>query len=188
MRPNERTISGPGTANGPAPAEVAPPPRDRDAAVGLLLHHRIARQVEAVFVHDPLARADSPDGVHRMRVAVRRLRSALATGRPFLDVSVSEPLRTELAWLGGELGLARDAEVLRARLAEALAALAADPDGGGGSWDLPRWGPELDAPLAARHEAARAAVDAALIEREAQAGAAAAAEARKRWATLDGKL
>jgi len=67
-------------------------------------------------------RADEPDAVHQMRVATRRLRSALATFRPLLDRDVTDPLRDELKWLGEVLGAARDAEVIRDHLKERVAA------------------------------------------------------------------
>ncbi len=50
----------------------------------------------------------------------RRLRSALQTFGPVLDAEVVTPLRVELRWLAGELGAARDAEVLRDRMTAAL--------------------------------------------------------------------
>jgi CHAD domain-containing protein len=56
-----------------------------------------------------------------MRVATRRLRSALATFRPLLDRSVTDPIRDELKWLGGALGGPRDEEVMHARLLDLLA-------------------------------------------------------------------
>jgi CHAD domain-containing protein len=59
--------------------------------------------------------------VHRMRVATRRLRSALQTFTPVLRNEELRPLRAELRWLAGELGAARDAEVLRDRLLAAMA-------------------------------------------------------------------
>ena len=74
--------------------------------------------------NDPLVRADAPDAVHQMRVACRRLRAALATFRPLLDRSVTDPIRDELRWIAGELGAARDAEVIRDHL---LAVVAAEP-------------------------------------------------------------
>jgi CHAD domain-containing protein len=43
---------------------------------------------------------DEPDAVHQMRVATRRLRSALATYRPLLDRERTDPVRQELKWLG----------------------------------------------------------------------------------------
>ena len=76
----------------------------------------VAAQVEQLVAYDAAVRRDEDDAVHKMRVATRRLRSALATYRPLLDPDRSEPLRDELAWLAGLLGVARDAEVLRERL------------------------------------------------------------------------
>lgn len=83
---------------------------------------RLVEQLRELERRDPLARADVADGVHDMRVAVRRLRSALATFRPLLDREVTEPLRAELAWLATQLGSPRDAEVARDRVADLLAA------------------------------------------------------------------
>lgn len=51
-----------------------------------------------------------------MRVAIRRLRSALVTFRPLLDRRVSDPVRDELKWIAGVLGEARDTEVFHARV------------------------------------------------------------------------
>lgn len=82
---------------------------------------RLAELVTEIRRRDPLVRRDAPDGVHKMRVAVRRLRNALATFRPVLDHEVTDPLRDELAWIAGSLGGARDVHVLRARLEAALA-------------------------------------------------------------------
>lgn len=61
-----------------------------------------------------------------MRVAARRLRSALASYAPILEGEAPAALAGELRWLGGVLSPARDAEVLQARLDEVLEA---QPDG-----------------------------------------------------------
>lgn len=71
---------------------------------------------------DPLVRADAPEAVHQMRVATRRLRSALVTFRPLMRRDVTDPLREELTWIGGLLGEARDAQVMHERLTAMLAA------------------------------------------------------------------
>ena len=71
-------------------------------------------------------RLDAPDAVHKMRVATRRLRSALTTFKPLFDADVVRPLGGELKWLAGELGAARDAEVMRDRVRTAVEA-----EGGG---------------------------------------------------------
>jgi CHAD domain-containing protein len=53
-----------------------------------------------------------PEDVHQLRVATRRLRSVLKTASPILDRAWVDEIRSELAWLGGELGPARDLDVL----------------------------------------------------------------------------
>lgn len=78
-------------------------------------------QVDAIRVRDPEVRRDLPDSVHKLRVATRRLRSALASYRPVLDREAGDVIRAELKWLAGELGGARDAEVLREHLASTIA-------------------------------------------------------------------
>jgi len=96
------------------------PTEDGPAAVVLLAH--IRAQVDELLARDPQVRTDQPDAVHKMRVATRRLRSALATFKSMLASDVASSLRDELKWLGRALGEARDSEVLRDR----LAGLAAD--------------------------------------------------------------
>jgi CHAD domain-containing protein len=76
----------------------------------------VASHVDALLAADPAVRQDLPDAVHKMRVATRRLRSALATSRPVLDRSVTDPLRDELKWLAGLLSPVRDTEVIREQL------------------------------------------------------------------------
>lgn len=82
---------------------------------------RLTEQAQRVIALDPEVRRDTPDAVHQMRVAARRLRSALATYRPMLRREVTEPLREDLRHLGRLLGEARDLEVLDERLTGLLA-------------------------------------------------------------------
>jgi CHAD domain-containing protein len=86
----------------------------------VLAHLR--EQVAQVRAQDLPVRLDAPDAVHKMRVATRRLRSALSTFKPLFATEVVRPLRGELKWLAGELGAARDAEVMRDRVREAVRA------------------------------------------------------------------
>ncbi|CAN5851730.1 CYTH and CHAD domain-containing protein [soil metagenome] len=92
------------------------------STAGEVVTAHLREQVHALVALDPLVRQDEHDAVHKMRVATRRLRSALATFRRLLDRQVTEPIRDELKWMGGVLGAARDAEVIHARLCELLAA------------------------------------------------------------------
>lgn len=83
----------------------------------------VRTQVDEIVRLDPAVRLELPDSVHRMRVACRRLRSALRTYRKVLDRAATDSIITELSWLAGELGLDRDREVLSARLHEELDSL-----------------------------------------------------------------
>lgn len=96
-------------------------PLPRTAGDHVLAYLR--RQVAALVELDPAVRRDLPDSVHLMRVATRRLRSALRTYRAILDRTATDPLRDELKWLAAELGAERDREVLDARLRAHVAAL-----------------------------------------------------------------
>jgi CHAD domain-containing protein len=86
----------------------------------------LRRYVRALMANDPTVRRGRPDGVHQMRVAARRIRSALKTFGPLVDADWSSALRAELKWLADSLGAARDAEVMLARLHAELDALSAD--------------------------------------------------------------
>jgi CHAD domain-containing protein len=80
----------------------------------------VREHVAELQVRDVAVRTDQPDGVHKMRVATRRLRATLATFRPFLATSRWEEVRGELEWIGGLLGEVRDLDVLRARLLDQI--------------------------------------------------------------------
>ena len=79
-------------------------------------------QVAQIRAQDLPVRMNAQDSVHKMRVATRRLRSALTTFKPLFAGEVVRPLRGELKWLASELGAARDAEVMRDRVSRAVQA------------------------------------------------------------------
>ncbi len=95
-------------------------------ASGSVLADYFAEQLDALRRNDIGVRRDVEDSVHQMRVAARGLRSALRTFRRSLDADVADGLATELRWLGGELGPARDNEVMEERLHEEVKALPAE--------------------------------------------------------------
>ncbi|WP_336207940.1 CYTH and CHAD domain-containing protein [Nonomuraea sp. LPB2021202275-12-8] len=82
----------------------------------------LSAQVAALLSQDPRVRRAEEDAVHQMRVAARRLRSALKAFKPV--VRDTAELQEELRWLGGVLGEVRDLEVIRARFGRELAGLA----------------------------------------------------------------
>ncbi len=99
------------------PAAARPAPDD---PVAPLLAVRWRALVDELVARDPEVRRSDPEGVHKMRVATRRLRSLLGSFAPLLEPSAVGPLRRELRWLGAGLGGWRDAEVLAASLTEDL--------------------------------------------------------------------
>ncbi|MEU6731610.1 CYTH and CHAD domain-containing protein [Streptomyces physcomitrii] len=112
-----------------APERTAPEPPGTPAAeppgrAGARLLGYLRAQRETLVHLDPAVRRELPDSVHRMRVATRRLRSALRSYADLLDREATEPLGAELKWLAGELGADRDLEVLTERLGAHLAELA----------------------------------------------------------------
>jgi CHAD domain-containing protein len=91
--------------------------------------HSTAGEVVTAYLHDHVnqlraaemaIRNAEPEGVHDMRVAVRRVRSTLRTFRKVYrkdDQDRVRGLAGELKWLSDTLGAARDAEVLTRQLA-----------------------------------------------------------------------
>jgi CHAD domain-containing protein len=109
-------------------ARVLPPPAAPGGAGGDTAGDAVLAYVRARFdeivAQDLWVRRDAPDAVHRMRVAIRRLRSALRVYRRVLPGT--ERLLEELRWLGGRLAEARDLEVQSERFRSAVAALPDD--------------------------------------------------------------
>ena len=92
----------------------------RRGPAGELVMAYVAEQVAALRTADAGVRGDAEDAVHDMRVASRRLGSALKIYRPVLDPERADAVRGELRWIGHALGGARDSEVLHTRLRVAL--------------------------------------------------------------------
>ncbi|MFD1149033.1 CYTH and CHAD domain-containing protein [Saccharothrix hoggarensis] len=86
----------------------------------------LREQADALKHEDPRVRRGEDEGVHKMRVATRRMRSALQAFGSIVDRDDTRELTDELKWLAGTLGEARDLEVLRARFEDGLAALDGD--------------------------------------------------------------
>ncbi len=105
---------GKGTRQVPDVAQL-PTPKATDLAANAL-RAIISTDVTRLLLADVDVRRDANDGVHQMRVAARRLRSALRTFSPLFDQLWADGLREELAWIAGELGNVRDTEVLQRRL------------------------------------------------------------------------
>lgn len=120
-------------------------------ASALVLAH-LAEQVAVLRGREEGLAAGDPEAVHKARVATRRLRSTLKTFSRLFEREVTDPLRAEVGWFAGVLGRARDADVVRDRLAHELA------DGTPGTEE----GESLLAALDAERVEARAALNEAL--------------------------
>jgi inorganic triphosphatase YgiF len=100
------------TGERPAPTRARVPELSRDATLAEAMH-RIAlsclTQISANTV--PAWEGIDPEGVHQMRVGVRRMRSLFSALRPVLPAREMRPLRTQLRWLAGQLGEVRDLDV-----------------------------------------------------------------------------
>lgn len=107
-------------------------PRKKGPAADVVTAY-LDERIKEFFTHDPGVRQETPDAVHQMRSAARRMRSALATYRKLFDKPEVKRLGGELKWLARILGRARDAEVMRERLRQHLGEL----PGEGGSGSLP---------------------------------------------------
>lgn len=107
---------------------VAPPPAFRPARRGATARFAprdafdtfarfvVARAAAALAAQRPAAgKAPSPDAIHDLRVAARRLRVALKLARRALPAGRAARLRAELKQLAASLGDARDLDVHAAR-------------------------------------------------------------------------
>jgi inorganic triphosphatase YgiF len=72
--------------------------------IGLSCLHHLAANEEAV-------RSGSSEGVHQMRVGLRRLRAAISVFKELVDNRETEKIKAELKWLTEQLGPARDFDV-----------------------------------------------------------------------------
>ncbi|ARJ67792.1 hypothetical protein WV31_20100 [Magnetospirillum sp. ME-1] len=101
------------------------------------------------------------EAIHQMRVAMRRLRSAIKVFKSVTDGPELERVKGDLRWLLAHLGPARDAEVFLAEIVEPV--LAAHPDDAGLAALRAHWQKDRETKLAAALAAVRSRRYAAMI-------------------------
>lgn len=101
----------------------AVPTITKKSTAGEVVLAYLHEQRAALQNQDPRVRRNEHDAVHQMRVATRRMRSALQAFGKIVDRDATRPLTDELKWLASVLGTSRDLEVLRMRFEDALHAL-----------------------------------------------------------------
>jgi len=109
-----------------------------------------------------------PESVHQMRVAQRRLKTALKIFPHWLDETWSTRVAPDLTWLGGLLGEARDRDVFTDSTLPALAAADAATTANTAAADPERWDGTRERASAQRLEARTRAQEALRSRRYAQ--------------------
>jgi hypothetical protein len=129
-----------------APAKMSPPPLDARMSAAeafAAIAHGCLRQM---MLNAPaFDNGQEIEAVHQTRVAIRRLRAAVALFRPVVADEVCPAIATELKWLSNHLGATRDIDVLLTETVQP--AMAREPDAPGLA--------ELAAFIATRQSASR---------------------------------
>ncbi|MSP87266.1 MAG: CHAD domain-containing protein [Alphaproteobacteria bacterium] len=92
-----------------APVVLGPAPSAEQAMIAIVracFDHLVANETAVV-------EAQHTEGVHQMRVALRRLRSALSLSRSLLPGDSAAGVKTEANWMAGELADARNWDVFQ---------------------------------------------------------------------------
>jgi inorganic triphosphatase YgiF len=77
----------------------------------------IARSVlHHIAANEPAVLAAQPDGVHQMRIGVRRLRAAIWVFSKLLRSEQTEAIKRDLKWLAGKLAPVRDLDVFLSKV------------------------------------------------------------------------
>ncbi len=96
----------------PTPAVVRAPGFGPDDAFIVFAHAILRREVAALRANEPeVEHSPTPDEIHQLRVAARRLRVALRLFGRMLPSRAVVRLRAELRWFASSLGDVRDLDV-----------------------------------------------------------------------------
>jgi inorganic triphosphatase YgiF len=158
LRPGTRTKAERGYAlrsrAHPAARKAAPVELPAHATLDTALRE-IARSCLAQIGGNAAAAWDGadPEGVHQMRVGVRRMRSVFSVFQPVLPADPTRVLREHLRWLAAELGSVRDLDVFIEELLVPLFAVRSDDPG------LSRLRAEAERLREERRQALRKALD-----------------------------
>jgi len=94
------------------PVKAGPVALGRKATLETVVANVVGAAIDQILANEqPAYDGDDPEGIHQMRVGVRRLRSALSLFKRFLPQEQRRRFAAELGWLGTELGDARDLDV-----------------------------------------------------------------------------
>jgi len=109
--------------DGSRPQAIKAPPVELDANADMRSAFRalLASALDHLMANQPAAiRGEQVEGVHQMRVAIRRLRSLLMLFEPCLEPCTASRFEAELKRLGQVLGTARDWDVFVTETLQAI--------------------------------------------------------------------
>ena len=95
-----------------AVAAQAPPQSDHWLSGDAVLQRAGRDCIDQLLRNEAAGRAGEPEGIHQMRVAVRRLRAIISALAPFLPLEARRHASEQLRWLADALGEARNLDVL----------------------------------------------------------------------------
>jgi triphosphatase len=87
--------------------------------------------LKQVVGNAPALLKNDPEGVHQMRVGLRRLRAAMSLHRDLLGDAETEAVKRDLKWLAGTLTPARELDVLESQVVAPVRKAKAVPRGDG---------------------------------------------------------
>ena len=117
------------TGEKPGPVKALPVVFTPDADVQSAFQRIAWTCVHQLIANQPIMLSGDPDGLHQMRVAIRRLRAAISLFSEMLTDGQTEILKSELKWLAGELGPARELDIFFKRVLKPVAG--GKPNGAG---------------------------------------------------------
>jgi CHAD domain-containing protein len=91
-----------------------PGPISADAPIAQAATQIFMIQLQLILTYQPIAiEGIDPEGVHKLRVGLRRLRTALKLFRPYLQPEFHELIKSESKQFASQLGSMRDLDVLK---------------------------------------------------------------------------
>lgn len=118
------------SGNQPSPSTGGKPKLNPDISAEEALRQIIQSCLDQMIANEPcVARTKDPEGIHQMRVALRRMRSILRLFRNLLPPGHYGEIVAELRWLTNALGPARDWDVFCTEILDPVHAYLPDHDG-----------------------------------------------------------
>jgi inorganic triphosphatase YgiF len=104
------------TGEKPRPLKALPVVLAPDATVQSAFQTIVWACIHQLVANQPIVLRGNLDGLHQMRVALRRLRTAISLFSEMLADAQTDWVKSEIKWIAGELGPARELDVFTKRV------------------------------------------------------------------------